>query len=78
METKLILYNRKNYEITTENPRDFEIGDTFYFSWGGIEDVQEVSDERIQAEVNGTIPKSSSCIDLTYNFWRCVRKVITH
>lgn len=79
MKTKLVLHNCKNYEVTVENPRDFKIGDTFYFKWGGATDVQEVTDERILAEVNGTLEdKSDVCIDLSYNFWQFVRKVIKH
>lgn len=78
MKTKLVLHNCKNYEVTEENPRNFKIGDMFYFKWGGMSDVQEVTDENIVAEVNGTIPEDKNAIDLTFNFWRCVRKVIKH
>lgn len=79
MKTKLVLHNCKNYEVTEENSRNFKIGDTFWFSWGGMSDVQEVTDERILAEVNGTLEdKSDVCIDLSFNFWKCVRKVIKH
>ena len=78
MKTKLVLHNRKNYEVTEENPRNFKIGDTFYFTWGGISDIQTVDDENILAEVNGTVPERTDCLDLVYNFWRCVRKVIKH
>ncbi len=77
MKTKLVLFECKNYEITKWNPRDFKIGDYFWFSWCGITDIQEVTDENILAEVNGTLEdKSDVCIDFCYNFWRCVRKVI--
>jgi hypothetical protein len=79
MKTKLVLHNCKNYEVTEENPRNFKIGDIFYFMWEGVTDIQEVTDENILAEVNGTLPdKSDECIDLTFNFWKCVRKVIKH
>ena len=78
MKTKLVLHNCKNYEVTKENPRDFKIGDMFYFWWGGASDVQKVTDERILAEVNGTIPENKNSIDLTFNFWMCVRKIIKH
>ena len=76
MKTKLVLHNCKNFEVTEENPRDFKIGDKFYFKCWGMSDVQEVTDENILAEVNGTKEEKENCIDLTYNFWRCVRKII--
>lgn len=78
METKLVLHNCKNYEVTKENPRDFKIGDLFWFKWGGVADIQEVTGERILAEVNGTLEEDKNTIDLCYNFWKCVRKVIKH
>jgi hypothetical protein len=79
MITRLVLHNCKNYEITEENPRDFKMGDLFWFSWGGATDVQEVDSENILAEVNGTLEdKSAYCIDFSYNFWRCVRKVVNY
>lgn len=78
MKTKLVLHNCKNYEVTEENPRDFKIGDTFYFRWGGISDVQTVDSDRILAEVNGTLPERTDCVDFSSNFWQCVRKVIKH
>lgn len=78
MKTKLVLFECKNYEITKWNPRDFKIGDYFWFSWCGITDIQEVTDENILAEVNGTLEYNDSIIDLSYNFWTHVRKVIQH
>ena len=78
MRTKLILHNCKNYEVTEENPRNFKIGDIFYFSWRGITDIQIVDSESILNEVNGTIEEQKDCIDLTHNFWQCVKKVIIH
>ena len=78
MKTTLVLHDCKNYEITEENPRNFKIGEQFYFSWGGISDVQEVTDENILAEVNGTLEEKTNSIDFSYNFWRHVHKVIKH
>lgn len=78
MKTMLVLHNCKNYEVTQENPRNFKMGDTFYFKWGGATDVQVVDSERMLAEVNGTLEPQPNCIDFSYNFWRCVRKVIKH
>ena len=78
MKTKLVLHNCKNYEVTEENPRNFKIGDLFYFNWGGMTDVQTVDSERILAEVNGTLEKNESCIDFCYNFWKSVHKIIKH
>jgi len=78
MKTKLVLHECKNYEITEENPRDFKIGDMFYFSWHGMNDIQEIADERILAEVNGEVKENPDSIDLVFNFWRSVRKVIKH
>jgi hypothetical protein len=78
METMLVLHDCKNYEVTKENPRDFKIGDTFWFKWGGVTDVQDVTDEHVLSEVNGTLEYHPELIDLSYNFWRCVRKVIKH
>jgi len=78
MKTKLVLHECKNYEITEENPRDFKIGDMFYFSWHGMNDIQEITDERILAEVNGGVKENPDSIDLVFNFWRSVRKVIKH
>jgi len=74
----LVLHKCKNYEVTQENPRNFKIGDTFYFNWGGISDIQTVDSERVLAEVNGTLEHNTEVIDLSYNFWLCVRKVINH
>lgn len=79
MKTLLVLHEGKNYEITELNPRNFKIGDTYYFKWGGVTDVQQVMSERELAEVNGTLEDhSDTCIDLSFNFWRCVHKVIKH
>jgi len=78
MKTKLVRHKCKNYEVTEQNPCDFKIGDIFYFNWGGMSDIQEVTDERILAEVNGTVPENENSIDLTFSFWKCVRKVIKH
>lgn len=69
----------KHVKVTKENPRDFKVGDKFYWCWGGMASVDEVTEFTSQSELdelNGNKPFNPDIIDLAYNFHRCVRKII--
>lgn len=69
----------KHVKVTKENPRDFKIGDKYYYSWHGMTDVDildQYSSQKMIDELNGNVEKKDDCIDLTYNFWKFVRKVL--
>lgn len=70
----------KHIKVSKENPRNFKLGDKFFWHWGGhseVDVIDEYTSQREIDELNGNVEKQPDhIIDLTYTFWRCVRKVM--
>jgi len=69
----------KHIKVSKENPRNFKIGDKYFCHWGGtsfIDELDEWTSQNELDELNGNVEEELDCIDLTYNFWKCVRKVM--